>query len=146
MVLQYSFHNVFYSESRMIAPTMFMINRTYTIVYRNAIYTLFMFILPFTILTWVNCRIVAVLKLSKYIRRKMTNRTATDEASCTSLTVKSPNHLTVDMNKNKEAKTLKEIRKGNNYCLLYSSYFLQFKLMILFTTYFFNRLLLRTEM
>ncbi|CAB3398313.1 unnamed protein product [Caenorhabditis bovis] len=60
-------------NSSMIYPTPLMINNIYTLVYRNAAYTIIMFFLPFTILTYVNLRIIATLQQSYKMRREMAN-------------------------------------------------------------------------
>ncbi|KAK6054888.1 hypothetical protein COOONC_07608 [Cooperia oncophora] len=49
-----------------------MVNSVYTVVYRNAAYTMVMFFLPFAILTFVNLRIIATLRSSYRMRRMMT--------------------------------------------------------------------------
>uniref|UniRef100_A0AC35F6E6 Uncharacterized protein n=1 Tax=Panagrolaimus sp. PS1159 TaxID=55785 RepID=A0AC35F6E6_9BILA len=64
-------------------------NSTYTILYRNACFTIVMFFFPFITLTWVNCKIVSTLKRSNMIRRRMTNQQG-------SLTTETPIILTKD--------------------------------------------------
>uniref|UniRef100_A0A1I7XEJ6 G_PROTEIN_RECEP_F1_2 domain-containing protein n=1 Tax=Heterorhabditis bacteriophora TaxID=37862 RepID=A0A1I7XEJ6_HETBA len=51
-------------ESLVVFPTNLMVNSVYTVVYRNAAYTLVMFFAPFTILTFVNLRIIGTLRNS----------------------------------------------------------------------------------
>ncbi|KAK6754459.1 hypothetical protein RB195_013453 [Necator americanus] len=60
------------SESLVVYPTDLMVNSVYTVVYRNAAYTMVMFFLPFAILTFVNLRIIGTLKNSYKMRRMMT--------------------------------------------------------------------------
>ncbi|PIO62169.1 hypothetical protein TELCIR_16285, partial [Teladorsagia circumcincta] len=59
-------------ESLVVYPTDLMVNSVYTVVYRNAAYTLVMFFLPFAILTFVNLRIIGTLRSSNRMRRMMT--------------------------------------------------------------------------
>uniref|UniRef100_A0A914CIK9 G-protein coupled receptors family 1 profile domain-containing protein n=1 Tax=Acrobeloides nanus TaxID=290746 RepID=A0A914CIK9_9BILA len=63
---------IFNRPSEMVLPTYFYGNYIYSIVYRNAAYTIVMFMVPFVILTWVNYRIISTLKASKKLRRTMT--------------------------------------------------------------------------
>ncbi|KAK6028218.1 hypothetical protein OSTOST_05739, partial [Ostertagia ostertagi] len=51
-------------ESLVVYPTDLMVNSVYTVVYRNAAYTMVMFFLPFAILTFVNLRIIGTLRSS----------------------------------------------------------------------------------
>ncbi|EYC12618.1 hypothetical protein Y032_0046g1332 [Ancylostoma ceylanicum] len=59
-------------ESLVVYPTDLMVNSVYTVVYRNAAYTMVMFFLPFATLTFVNLRIIGTLKSSYKMRRMMT--------------------------------------------------------------------------
>ena len=54
----------FYTQSSMVVPTTLFMNSSYTILYRNACFTIVMFFFPFITLTWVNCKIVSTLKTS----------------------------------------------------------------------------------
>uniref|UniRef100_A0A158PBE1 G_PROTEIN_RECEP_F1_2 domain-containing protein n=1 Tax=Angiostrongylus cantonensis TaxID=6313 RepID=A0A158PBE1_ANGCA len=47
------------NDPHVVYPTNLMMNSVYTVVYRNAAYTVVMFFLPFAILTFVNLRIIA---------------------------------------------------------------------------------------
>ncbi|KAE9415337.1 hypothetical protein Angca_008669 [Angiostrongylus cantonensis] len=58
--------------SLVVYPTNLMMNSVYTVVYRNAAYTVVMFFLPFAILTFVNLRIIGTLRRSYRMRRMMT--------------------------------------------------------------------------
>ncbi|KAK5981167.1 FMRFamide receptor [Trichostrongylus colubriformis] len=58
-------------ESLVVYPTDLMVNSVYTVVYRNAAYTMVMFFLPFAILTFVNLRIIGTLRKSYQMRRMM---------------------------------------------------------------------------
>lgn len=51
-------------ESLVVYPTDLMVDSVYTVVYRNAAYTMVMFFLPFAILTFVNLRIIGTLRSS----------------------------------------------------------------------------------
>ncbi|KAE9549207.1 hypothetical protein FO519_007587 [Halicephalobus sp. NKZ332] len=55
---------IFGSISSMVVPTLLFNERLYTILYRNACYTVVMFFFPFAMLTWVNYKIVSTLKTS----------------------------------------------------------------------------------
>ncbi|VDP06273.1 unnamed protein product [Heligmosomoides polygyrus] len=61
-------------ESLVVYPTDLMVDSVYTVVYRNAAYTMVMFFLPFAILTFVNLRIIGTLRSSYRMRRMMTMR------------------------------------------------------------------------
>ncbi|CAA98955.2 G-protein coupled receptors family 1 profile domain-containing protein [Caenorhabditis elegans] len=60
------------TNSSVVYPTSLMMNRMYTLIFRNAAYTIVMFFLPFAILTYVNLRIIATLKQSYKMRKAMT--------------------------------------------------------------------------
>ncbi|CAD5232200.1 unnamed protein product [Bursaphelenchus xylophilus] len=108
-------------KSMMIAPSAFMLDTTYTIVYRNVLYTLLMFCIPFSVLTWVNCRIVTALKLSKIIRKKMTH-TFGDEPSASniSFTMKPVNSNGPDSARSsgKSSKDMKKERKETSITIM----------------------------
>ncbi|CAJ0929607.1 unnamed protein product, partial [Mesorhabditis belari] len=59
-------------ETLVVIPTEFMIGPWYTLIYRNAAYTIVMFFLPFAVLIMLNVRIVNTLRMSNRLRRQMT--------------------------------------------------------------------------
>ncbi|CAJ0582320.1 unnamed protein product, partial [Mesorhabditis spiculigera] len=60
------------SETLVVMPTAVMIGPLYTLIYRNAAYTIIMFFLPFAVLIVLNVRIVNTLRMSHRLRRQMT--------------------------------------------------------------------------
>ncbi|WKY11826.1 hypothetical protein Q1695_003417 [Nippostrongylus brasiliensis] len=66
------YSKIHYRESLVVYPTDLMVDSVYTVIYRNAAYTVVMFFLPFAILTFVNLRIIATLRSSYRMRRMMT--------------------------------------------------------------------------
>ncbi|VDL84739.1 unnamed protein product [Nippostrongylus brasiliensis] len=58
------YSKIHYRESLVVYPTDLMVDSVYTVIYRNAAYTVVMFFLPFAILTFVNLRIIATLRSS----------------------------------------------------------------------------------
>uniref|UniRef100_A0A8R1HVV7 G_PROTEIN_RECEP_F1_2 domain-containing protein n=2 Tax=Caenorhabditis japonica TaxID=281687 RepID=A0A8R1HVV7_CAEJA len=58
-----------------------MMNSLYTLIFRNAAYTIVMFFLPFAVLTYVNLRIIATLQQS-YIMRKEMTKCQTKRSDC----------------------------------------------------------------
>uniref|UniRef100_A0A7E4ZSQ5 G_PROTEIN_RECEP_F1_2 domain-containing protein n=1 Tax=Panagrellus redivivus TaxID=6233 RepID=A0A7E4ZSQ5_PANRE len=68
----------FHTKSLMINATELFVDKVYTLIYRNACYTAIMFLTPFAILTYVNCKIVSTLKTSNRIRRRLTQATGSE--------------------------------------------------------------------
>ncbi|PIC26110.1 hypothetical protein B9Z55_018787 [Caenorhabditis nigoni] len=60
------------TNSSVVYPTALMMNNYYTLIFRNAAYTIVMFFLPFAVLTYVNLRIIATLQQSYKMRKAMT--------------------------------------------------------------------------
>ncbi|CAL2044561.1 unnamed protein product [Caenorhabditis brenneri] len=60
------------TNSSVVYPTALMMNNVYTLIFRNAAYTIVMFFLPFAVLTYVNLRIIATLQQSYKMRKAMT--------------------------------------------------------------------------
>uniref|UniRef100_A0A1I7T279 G_PROTEIN_RECEP_F1_2 domain-containing protein n=1 Tax=Caenorhabditis tropicalis TaxID=1561998 RepID=A0A1I7T279_9PELO len=60
------------TNSSVVYPTALMMNSVYTLIFRNAAYTIVMFFLPFAVLTYVNLRIIATLQQSYKMRKAMT--------------------------------------------------------------------------
>ena len=65
-VIFFSTNSIFscFSNSSVVYPTALMMNNVYTLIFRNAAYTIVMFFLPFAVLTYVNLRIIATLQQS----------------------------------------------------------------------------------
>ncbi|TKR69199.1 hypothetical protein L596_021383 [Steinernema carpocapsae] len=75
------FSEFYLMMSEVVLPTNFMMNSTYTIVYRNVAFIVVMFLIPFITLTIVNCRIISTLRDSNKLRRAMTYKTKSREFS-----------------------------------------------------------------
>nr|CDJ89286.1 Hypothetical protein CBG02594 [Haemonchus contortus] len=106
-------------ESLVVYPTDLMVDSVYTVVYRNAAYTVVMFFLPFAILTFVNLQIIGTLRSSYRMRRLMTrhprkaresatvtvdtvsfSHSASNAVATTSVTASGPTHVSNDRKEN----------------------------------------------
>uniref|UniRef100_A0AC34R2Y0 G-protein coupled receptors family 1 profile domain-containing protein n=1 Tax=Panagrolaimus sp. JU765 TaxID=591449 RepID=A0AC34R2Y0_9BILA len=106
------FSEIFNKNLAMVIPTELFNEQIYTILYRNAFYTVVMFFFPFATLTWVNYKIISTLKASNQIRRRMTHRESgqTDGVKSTNLIHIKDNAVV----KEKDAKPRASV--GNSSC------------------------------
>ncbi|PAV86077.1 hypothetical protein WR25_16199 isoform A [Diploscapter pachys] len=107
-------------EGRVViaVPTVLMVNNSYIIIYRNCLYSLVMFFLPFSVLSFVNFKIIGTLRTSYKMRRQMTIHSLKEKKRGLQKKISSPIQTTVSQNGSNgpETKTLKFPRLSQSNC------------------------------